>query len=111
MYWNQLLTDMRAKLKSLSGAAPELTKSFGGLSKIAKTGQSLDTKTLELVALGIAIADRCEPCIAFHTEALVKLGTTREEFSDALGICIQMGGGPSLMYASKALACFDEFTS
>lgn len=108
MTWTKKLADMRTHLRSLNQAVPDTTKAFSGLSKAAKTGQALDTKTIELIALGIAVADRCEPCIAFHTDALIKLGCTRQEYSDALGICIQMGGGPSLMYTAKALACFDE---
>ena len=32
----------------------------------------------------------------------------REEMVEALGTAIQMSGGPGLMYASKALAAFDE---
>lgn len=111
MSWTGKLDEMKSNLRSLNQAAPDVTKAFGGLGKASKTGQALDTKTIELIALGIAVADRCEPCISFHTDALIKLGCTREEFSDALGICIQMGGGPSLMYAAKALACYDELAA
>lgn len=111
MDWTSKLNEMKTNLGSLNKAAPEATKAFNALGKAAKTGQALDTKTIELIALGIAVADRCEPCIAFHTAALIKLGTSREEYSDALGICIQMGGGPSLMYAAKALDCYDELAA
>ena len=45
---------------------------------------------------------------AFHMEALVRLGATRAEIGDVLAMVVQMGGGPSLMYAAKALDCFDE---
>ena len=62
------------------------------------------------MALAISVADRCEPCISLHVEALVRAGATREEVSDVLGMCIQMGGGPSMMYAAKALECFDELS-
>lgn len=111
MSWTEKLDEMKANLRTLNAAAPEATKAFQTLGKAAKTGQVLDTKTIEFIALGIAVADRCEPCIMFHTAALIKLGCTREEFSDALGICIQMGGGPSLMYTAKAIACFDELSA
>jgi len=62
------------------------------------------------VALGIAVATKCEACIALHIEALIRCGATRDEISDVLGMCLQMGGGPSMMYAAKALACFDELS-
>ena len=85
--------------------------SFGALSKAAKAPTALDEKTVEYVALGIAIAERCEPCIVFHMEALIRLGATRAEVADVLAMAVQMGGGPSLMYAGKALDCFDELAA
>jgi AhpD family alkylhydroperoxidase len=108
MSWTDKITEMRQDLKALNTLEPETAKTFGALSKVAKTPTALDTKTVEFVALGIAVADRCEPCIAFHIDTLIRLGATRDEIGDVLSMCIQMGGGPSLMYAAKALACFDE---
>lgn len=111
MTWTVKLDDMRRSLKTFNTAVPETAQAFGALGKAAKTGAALDKKTLELIALAIAVADRCEPCITFHTDALVRLGATRDEITDTLSMCVQMGGGPSLMYAAKTLACFDEYTA
>jgi AhpD family alkylhydroperoxidase len=110
MSWKDKTAGMRRALVSLNKANPEATRAFGGLGKAVKSGGALDLKTKEFVALGIAVADRCEPCIAFHVEALINCGATREEVADALGMAIQMGGGPSLMYAAKALDCYDELS-
>jgi alkylhydroperoxidase/carboxymuconolactone decarboxylase family protein YurZ len=54
---------------------------------------------------------RCDPCIGFHARALVKLGATRQELDEALGVATYMGGGPSLMYAASAVTAFDEFAA
>jgi AhpD family alkylhydroperoxidase len=62
-----------------------------------------------LIALAIGIATRCDGCIGFHTEALIRQGVTRQEFQEALGMAVYMGGGPSLMYAADALSAFKEF--
>jgi AhpD family alkylhydroperoxidase len=64
-----------------------------------------DKKTKELVALALGVAAHCDCYIGFHTEALVRLGPTREEVEETL----YMGGGPSLMYAADAIAAFEEF--
>ena len=40
----------------------------------------------------------------------MRCGAPREELGDVLAMTIQMGGGPSMMYAAKALDCFDELT-
>ncbi len=111
MSWTDKLNDTRAGLKTLNAAIPDTARAFGGLGKAVKEGGTLDFKTKEFVALGIAIADRCEPCITLHVATLVKAGATRDEISDVLGMCIQMGGGPSMMYAAKALECFDELSA
>lgn len=108
MDWKTKNADMRDQLRALNKAVPEVAKGFGALSKAAKETQVLDVKTLEFVALGIAVADRCEACIGFHIEALAKAGGTRDEVGDVLGMAVQMGGGPSLMYAAKALDAWDR---
>jgi alkylhydroperoxidase/carboxymuconolactone decarboxylase family protein YurZ len=46
-----------------------------------------------------------------HVETLIRAGASREEISDVLAMTIQMGGGPSMMYAAKALECYDEMTA
>jgi len=38
----------------------------------ATVSKALDAKTKELIALGIAVAVRCDDCIAFHGKAAVE---------------------------------------
>ena len=111
MDWADKNDDMRKALKSLNAAIPDTARAFGGLGKSVKADSALDLKTKEFVALGISVAVRCEPCIGFHVEALVRTGASREEVADVLAMCVQMGGGPSLMYAAKALDCYDELAA
>lgn len=111
MSYKQKITDMRGELRIMNKLIPETAKGFAQLSAAAKDNGPLGVKEKEYVALGIAIAMRCEPCINFHVEALMKSGATREELGDILSMSIQMGGGPSLMYAAHALACWDELSA
>ncbi|MGV8989529.1 MAG: carboxymuconolactone decarboxylase family protein [Cypionkella sp.] len=103
--------DLRTELRALHKLNPETAKGFGALSAGAMTDGTLDKKTREFVALAIAVTQRCEPCINLHVEALMKVGSTREELGSVLAISVQMGGGPALMYAAHALAAWDEFTT
>lgn len=98
----------RDQSRALAKALPDTMKGFGSLSRAVKENGALGLKEKEFVALGIAIAVRCEPCIAFHVEALIKAGAAREELCDVLTMAIQMGGGPAVMYAGKALECWDQ---
>lgn len=110
MSWNDKLNDTRQQLRALNKTIPGTAQAFGALGKSVKEGGTLDFKTKEFVALGIAVATKCEACIALHVEALIRTGATRDEIGDVLAMCIQMGGGPSMMYAAKALECYDELT-
>lgn len=108
MTYRGKIAEMRAELRVLNKAIPEAAQGFATLSKAVKESGPLGVKEKEFVALGIAVSQRCEPCITFHVEALMKAGATREELGDVLAMCIQMGGGPALMYAGHAMACWDE---
>ncbi len=104
------LAATRTGLRNLSRAIPETTRAFGGLGKAVKDNGTLDFKVKEFVALGIAVAGHCDPCIELHVEALIRAGASRAETADVLAMCIQMGGGPAMMYAARALECFDELS-
>ncbi len=111
MSWNEKLEATRNQLRGLNKTIPDTTRAFGALGKAVKEGGTLEFKTKEFVALGIAVATRCDSCIALHVETLIRTGATREEIGDVLAMTIQMGGGPSMMYAAKALECFDELSA
>jgi AhpD family alkylhydroperoxidase len=105
-----LTRSVSAGLSTLRTTTPEVMKSFGELGRAATSNGVLDAKTKELIALALSVAARCDPCIGFHMQTLVKLGATRQEIDETLGVTTYMGGGPSLMYAANAVAAFDEFS-
>jgi AhpD family alkylhydroperoxidase len=61
--------------------------------------------------LALGVAAHCDACIGFHVQALVRLGASKAELEEALGMTVYMGGGPSLMYSANALAAFEEFSA
>ena len=99
-----------ANMKDLRKDIPETMQGFSVLARAASREGALDKKTKELMALAIGIATRCDGCIGFHTEALVRLGATKPEIEETLGMAIYMGGGPSLMYAADAMLAFEQFS-
>ena len=107
--WPQLTTGLNALLRDLRGGAPAIMKAFARIAQAATASNALDAKTKELIALGIAVAVRCDDCIAFHVKAAVEHGATKDEVSETLGMAIYMGTGPSVMYASHAFEAFTQF--
>ncbi len=106
--YRELTQSVSTELASLRTSAPDVMKAFGELGRAATAAGALDKKTKELIALALSVAVRCDPCIGFHTQALVKLGASRQEVDETLGVAVYMGGGPSLMYAASAIKAFDE---
>ena len=108
--WPALANALSDPLRQLRGATPEVMKNFSAMARSALEAKALDKKTKELIALGISVAIRCEPCITFHAEAAVAQGATRDEISETMGMAIYMGAGPSVMYAAKGLEAFDQYS-
>jgi AhpD family alkylhydroperoxidase len=109
--WGAMTRAYATQLRDVRTGIPDVMKGFSATAQAALRANALDTKTKELLSLGIAVATRCDPCIAFHAEAAVKQGASREEILETVGIAIYMGAGPSVMYAAKALEAFDQFAS
>lgn len=108
--WPQMAGELTGAIRELRGGAPDVMKAFSGIAQAALKADALDVKTKELVALGIAVAIRCDGCVAFHAEAAVKQGASRAEVLETMGMAIYMGAGPSVMYAAQALEAFDQFS-
>lgn len=106
--WPALAKDLSGLLGQVRGGIPDVMKGFSAMAKAASADGALAAKTKELVALGIAIATRCDGCITFHTRTARDLGATREEIMEVIGMAVYMGGGPSLMYGAMTLEAFDQ---
>jgi AhpD family alkylhydroperoxidase len=106
-----LISHISAEMGQLRKEIPDTMRGFGAMAQAATKEGALDAKTKELIAAALSVAARCDPCVGFHAQALVKLGTTRAEMAETMAMAVYMGGGPSLMYAAKMSAAFDEFTA
>src|SRR6516165_9908172 len=105
--WNEYRNQIVARVGEIGKLSPDTVKGYmtlGGAA--AKTGH-LDAKTRELIALAAAISLRCDGCISVHTAAARKLGASKEEIAEALGVGISVNAGAALVYSTRALDAFD----
>lgn len=109
--WPEMATQLSGAIKQVRLGSPEVTKAFSAMAKAATEAGALDTKTKELIALAISVAIRCDGCVAFHSEAAVRQGASREELMETMGMALYMGAGPSLMYAAQAVEAYDQFAA
>lgn len=105
----EITKDLSQSLKILRQEIPDTMQAFSALAQTATKDGVLDKKTKELIALALGVAARCDGCIGFHNEALVRLGATRQEVLETLSMAVYMGGGPSLMYAADAIKAFIQY--
>ena len=86
--YKQITKDISSSLVKLRAEAPEMMKGFSDLAAAATKAGALDKKTKELIALALGVAARCDGCLGFHTQTLVKLGATKQEVIETLGMAI-----------------------
>lgn len=100
------LKEAQARLGALAKATPELMTGFAKVSRTATTAGAFSAAQRELIAVGIAVVKGCEDCILYHVDAAIRHGASEKELIEALEVAVEMGGGPAMMYAGKALEAF-----
>lgn len=96
-----------ATMGATKAANPDLGKAFGPFFQTLMKEGSLGVKHKELIALAIAVATRCEPCIYAHVQKSLAHGATRQELLEATGVAVMMGGGPAYTYAPIVVDALD----
>lgn len=108
-------TDVQNELaplaRDLRNAIPEVLKAFSGLHAAAFAEGALTAKTKELMALAIAVSQRCDGCIAAHARGAVRREATEAEVAETIGVAISMNGGPATVYGPRAFAAFKDFAA
>jgi AhpD family alkylhydroperoxidase len=103
--------DLRALQQRIGNLAQALPGTMGGVKRVAdeaaKPGR-LSPGLKELVAATLSVTKGCEDCILYHIAAAKRHGASREELVELLAVAVEMGGGPAVVYAGKALAAFDQ---
>lgn len=105
--WNTYRGQVVAGVGEIAKLSPDTVKGYATLSAAgAKTGH-LDAKTHELIALAVAISLRCDGCITVHAAEAKKLGVTKEELAEALGVATSINAGAALVFSTRTLDAFD----
>lgn len=97
-----------AVMGAAKARAPEIGKAFGPFFQTLMKAGTLSVKEKELIALGIGIALRCEPCIYAHVEKCLKAGATGEQIMEVAGVAVMMQGGPAYTYMPIVSAALEH---
>lgn len=108
-YGKGALAAMSPLHRDLKAVIPDVYAGFAELSKAAMAEGVLDQKTKELIALAIAVVKGCDGCIASHARGAARMGASRQEAAEAIGVTFLMNGGPGTTYGARAFEAFCEF--
>lgn len=103
------LQEIDSFLGKLGEDYPEETQAFFNFMQKAEAGPALDTRTKELINVGISISAQCEWCIAFHAKNALEAGASKDEVMTAGFMAVLMHGGPALMYMMRLAEALQEF--
>lgn len=105
--WNGYRKELGAAVGEIAALSPDVLKGHDTLAAAATEGKALDAKTRELIALAVAVTTRCDGCIAVHARAAQKVGATKEEVVEALGVAIALNAGAALVYSARTMEAFE----
>ena len=86
---------------------PEVAEAFGAFGAAALADGEVSALTKEMIAVALSVSSQCTKCISSHVINFINLGGTREQLAEIVGVNILMGGGPTSVYAGKAIDAFD----
>ncbi len=106
----QMLNDFTGGLATLAETNGDSVNAFMNLLGTNYAEGAIDTKTKELISVGIAAYNRCEYCIVFHVYKALESGATREQILEAAMVSVAFGGGPTMAYTVTLIKdSIDEF--
>jgi AhpD family alkylhydroperoxidase len=98
-------------MKKLSVEIPSTLRSFNTLISDITKDSVLSGKNKELIALGIAINQRCDSCTLLHIVNALKNKAIPKEIYEVIGVAIVAGGGPAIVMGVKAVEMLENYLS
>ena len=104
--WDEYRAALAKRIGELGRLSTGTVRGYRELSDAGRTTNVLGGKTRELIALAVAVTRQCDGCIVNHVDAAIKLGATREEVAEALGVAIAVNAGAALMFSGRVMDAF-----
>ncbi|WP_293895923.1 carboxymuconolactone decarboxylase family protein [Flavobacterium sp.] len=97
--FNEYRSRMNGKLLADNN---KIVKRIFNLDTNAYAEGALDVKTKELLGLVASTVLRCDDCVKYHLETSYKLGITKGEMMEAMGVATLVGGTIVIPHLRKA---------
>jgi len=108
--------DMLERLKETDGLVKQLHKEYpeltGSLTELyKKTGAegALPRKTKTIILVALAVASKCEWCIAYHVKRALEAGVTKDEMIEACYLTTLVFGTSAWMEIHAVLKAIETY--
>lgn len=103
----QFYKEWKQAMGTMQKEAPDTVEGFQTLFKKTMSDGALSEAEKECVALGIAVATQCVPCIRLHVKKALQAGVSREQILEVCGVATMMGGGPAYTHTQEVLEALE----
>lgn len=101
--WTEYRKELLGRRGEMGQLSPDTSKVYQALPSAGNQTGHLDAKTRELIAPAVAVTTPCDGCITVHTAQAVKLGASKEEVAEALGVAVALNAGAAMVSSVSAL--------
>jgi AhpD family alkylhydroperoxidase len=109
--WLDYRKELTGRIGQFATLSPETVKGYQTLSKAGAATAHLDAKTRELIALAVSVTTRCDGCITVHAAEAVRLGASKGEIAEALGVAVALNAGAAMVYSARTLDAVDAYAA
>ena len=107
----EFLAQFNEDLKKMKIEVSDMVGAFATLFSKTMAEGALTTKQKELIALGIAVAKQCEPCITLHIKKSLDAGASKNEMLETCCVAVMMSGGPAYTHIPIAIKAIEQLTN
>src|SRR5688572_29576139 len=101
--WAGHRTQLLGRIGEMGRPSPDTLSGYQALSGAGAKTDHLGGKTVELIALAVAVTVRCDGCNAVHSKAALQEGASKEEIAEALGVAPAVNAGAALVFSARVL--------
>ena len=104
-----IIKDRKEAHKFYNGASA-VYRAFTKMEEAAFNDGELSKGQKELIAIGISIIINCESCLEWHIKQALDAGIEKGQIIEAIGVGIEMGGGPATVSSRFAMKVLSYYT-
>ena len=102
-------TEFRQRMNErILGQDNQVVRRFFALDTQTYKAGALDLKTKELLGLVASMVLRCDDCISYHIAQCKDAGVDRDEFFEAFGVALVVGGSIVIPHLRRGVDFLDQ---